>query len=86
MKTDLNREQMMMIVERARYQRSIAAGDIIAAAPPQGAVWLAKVDRQVPASPADVADGAPLKRSDRRNSSDPRGGGEIRESHTRLSH
>jgi hypothetical protein len=31
MKTDLTREQMMMIVERARYQRSIAAGDIIVA-------------------------------------------------------
>ncbi|MEF8727105.1 MAG: hypothetical protein V5B34_02645 [Accumulibacter sp.] len=29
MKTDLSREQMMMIVERARYQRSIAAGDMV---------------------------------------------------------
>ncbi|MCM8612163.1 hypothetical protein [Accumulibacter sp.] len=30
MKTDLDRDQMMMIVERARHQRSIAAGDLIA--------------------------------------------------------
>jgi len=32
MKADLSREQMMMIVERARYQRSIAAGDMVATA------------------------------------------------------
>ncbi|QKS30101.1 MAG: hypothetical protein FAZ92_03649 [Accumulibacter sp.] len=31
MKTDLTREQMMMMVERARHERSIAAGDMIAA-------------------------------------------------------
>lgn len=31
MKTDLTREQMMMMVERARCERSIAAGNIIAA-------------------------------------------------------
>ncbi len=30
MNTDLNREQIMMIVERARYQRSLAAGDVYA--------------------------------------------------------
>ncbi|HAY29792.1 MAG TPA: hypothetical protein PK440_08305 [Candidatus Accumulibacter phosphatis] len=29
MKADLTREQMMMIVERARYQQSIAAGEIV---------------------------------------------------------
>jgi hypothetical protein len=30
MRTDLTREQTMMIVERARYQRSLAAGDFYA--------------------------------------------------------
>jgi hypothetical protein len=32
MKTDLDREQIMMIVDRARHERSIAAGDVIATA------------------------------------------------------
>ncbi len=41
MKTDLNREQMMMIVERARLQRSIAAGDVIASGTRKTLVWLA---------------------------------------------
>lgn len=46
MKTDLNREQMMMIVERARQQRSIAAGDATAAAARRSLAWLAKwIDR-----------------------------------------
>ena len=42
MKTDLNREQMMIIVERARYQRSLATGDIYAAATRKTLVWLAR--------------------------------------------
>jgi hypothetical protein len=42
MKTDLNREQMMMIVERARYERSIAAGDAVAAGSRKALLWLAK--------------------------------------------
>ncbi len=42
MKTDLNREQMMMIVERARQQRSIAAGDVIAAGTRKALVTLAR--------------------------------------------
>lgn len=42
MKTDLTREQMMTIVERARYQRSIAAGDIIVATSGKALSWLAK--------------------------------------------
>ena len=46
MKTDLTREQMMMIVERARQQRSIAAGDVIAAGTRKALVTLARwVDR-----------------------------------------
>jgi hypothetical protein len=63
MKTDLTREQMMMIVERARYQRSIAAGDIIAGYLRKALSWLAKVDRQVPARIADVADGEAVRLS-----------------------
>jgi len=35
MKTDLNQEQLMMIVASARQQRSIAAGKLIAAASQQ---------------------------------------------------
>ena len=42
MKTDLTREQMMMIVERARQQRSIAAGDVIAAGTRKALVTLAR--------------------------------------------
>ena len=42
MKTDLNREQMMIIVERARYQRSLATGDLYAAATSKTLVWLAR--------------------------------------------
>ncbi|WP_300454369.1 hypothetical protein [Accumulibacter sp.] len=42
MKTDLNREQMMMIVERARHERSIAAGDILAATTHKALWWLAR--------------------------------------------
>lgn len=42
MKTDLNREQMMMIVERARQQRSIAAGDMIAVGTRKALVTLAR--------------------------------------------
>jgi hypothetical protein len=32
MKTDLNREQILTIVERARYERSLAAGEMISVA------------------------------------------------------
>ena len=42
MNTDLKREEIMMIVERARYQRSIAAGDIIVATSGKALSWLAK--------------------------------------------
>lgn len=42
MKTDFTREQMMTIVERARYQRSIAAGDMAVAAARQALRWLAR--------------------------------------------
>jgi hypothetical protein len=42
MNTDLNREQIMMIVERARYQRSIAAGEVTAARIHKTLAWLAK--------------------------------------------
>jgi hypothetical protein len=43
MKTDLNHEQMMTIVERARYQRSVAAGQIIVATSGKALTWLAKL-------------------------------------------
>ncbi len=42
MKPDLNREQTMIIVERARYQRSLAAGDFYAAATRKTLTWLAR--------------------------------------------
>ncbi|KFB69519.1 hypothetical protein [Candidatus Accumulibacter vicinus] len=42
MTTDLNREQIMMIVERARNQRSIATGDLYAAITHQSLGWLAR--------------------------------------------
>lgn len=46
MKTDLTREQMMMIVERARYQRSLAAGDFYARAARRTSTSLARgIDR-----------------------------------------
>ncbi len=46
MKTDLNREQLMMIVERARQQRSIAAGDAAVAVARRSLAWLTKwIDR-----------------------------------------
>ena len=46
MKADLNREQTMMIVERARYQRSLAAGDFYANATRKTLRWLARgIDR-----------------------------------------
>lgn len=40
MKTDLTREQIMLIVDRARHQRSIAAGNVSAAYFRQAALWL----------------------------------------------
>ena len=47
MKTDLTREQMMMIVERARHQRSLAAGDLIAAHTHRAIAWLARAGRKL---------------------------------------
>ena len=41
MKTDLNRDQIMMIVERARHQHSIEAGGVIATATHKAIAWLA---------------------------------------------
>ncbi|HOG02518.1 MAG TPA: hypothetical protein PLL14_00980 [Accumulibacter sp.] len=42
MNTDLKREEIMMIVERARYQRSIAAGEVTAVSLRKSLAWLAK--------------------------------------------
>lgn len=42
MTTDLNREQIMMIVEHARKQRSIATGDLYAAMIHKSLGWLAR--------------------------------------------
>jgi hypothetical protein len=41
MNTDLKREEIMMIVERARYQRSIAAGEVTAVSLRKALAWLA---------------------------------------------
>ena len=42
MNTGLKREEIMMIVERARYQRSIAAGEVTAVSLRKALAWLAK--------------------------------------------
>ena len=42
MKTDLTREQMLTVVDRARYQRSLAAGEIYANAIRGTLRWLAR--------------------------------------------
>jgi len=42
MKTDLNHEQLTIIIERARKQRSIAAGEAIATGSRQGLLRLAR--------------------------------------------
>lgn len=43
MKPDLSREQMMIVVEQARYQRSLAAGEMYATAIRGTLRWLARV-------------------------------------------
>lgn len=40
MPIELNREQMTMIIERARHQRSIATGDLFASATHRTFSWL----------------------------------------------
>ena len=40
MKTDLNRDQIMMIVERARRQHAIEAGEVIATGTRSAIAWL----------------------------------------------
>jgi hypothetical protein len=46
MKTDLTREQIMQIVENARQQRSIAAGEVSARTIRRSLLWLGRwIDR-----------------------------------------
>ncbi|HPT48719.1 MAG TPA: hypothetical protein PLS67_05930 [Accumulibacter sp.] len=40
MKTDLTREQIMLIVDHARHQRSVASGEVSAVFLRKSALWL----------------------------------------------